>query len=75
MWTLRRSVVMKRELSQKAKISIYQLIFFPNLTYGHKFWVVTERTTSRIQAAELASSIGWLSLRERVRSSATRNSE
>ena len=33
--TLHRSVVVKRELSQKARLSVYRSIFVPNLTYGH----------------------------------------
>ncbi|KAK3520782.1 hypothetical protein QTP70_032353 [Hemibagrus guttatus] len=33
-----RSVVVK-ELSQKAKLSIYQSIYVPTLTYGHELWV------------------------------------
>ncbi|TWW62757.1 hypothetical protein D4764_04G0014040 [Takifugu flavidus] len=34
MRTLHRSVVVKRELSQKAKLLIYRSIFVPTLTYG-----------------------------------------
>ena len=45
-WTLKRSVVMKRELSQKAKLSIFRSIYVPSLTYGHELWVVTERMRS-----------------------------
>ncbi|KAK3552087.1 hypothetical protein QTP70_034035 [Hemibagrus guttatus] len=30
-----RSVVVKKELSWKAKLSIYQSIYTPTLTYGH----------------------------------------
>jgi len=41
MRALYRSVVVKRELSQKAKLSIYRSIYVPTLTYGHKLWVVT----------------------------------
>ena len=51
---LKQSVVVKRELSQKAKLSIYRSIYVPTLTYGHELWVVTERTRSRIQAAEMS---------------------
>ncbi|TWW68301.1 hypothetical protein D4764_19G0000990, partial [Takifugu flavidus] len=74
MWTLHRSVVVKRELSQKAKLSIYRSIFVPTLTYGHEFWVMTERTRSRVQAAEMSflRRVAGLSLRDRVRSSAIR---
>ena len=33
---LRRSVVVKKELSQKAKLCIYWSIYVPILTYGHE---------------------------------------
>ena len=39
-------VVVKRELSWKAKLSIYQSIYIPTLTCGHELWIVTERKTS-----------------------------
>ena len=42
------TVVTKRELSRKAKLSIYSSIFVPILTYGHEGWVMTERTRLRI---------------------------
>ncbi|TWW62408.1 hypothetical protein D4764_04G0010550 [Takifugu flavidus] len=44
MRALNRSVVVKKELSQKAKLSIYRSIYVPILTYGHQRWVMTERT-------------------------------
>ncbi|TWW55191.1 hypothetical protein D4764_09G0002400 [Takifugu flavidus] len=50
MRALNRSVMVKRELSWKAKLSIYRSIYAPVLTYGHQCWVMTERTRSRIQA-------------------------
>ncbi|XP_049451749.1 acetylserotonin O-methyltransferase 2 isoform X2 [Epinephelus fuscoguttatus] len=68
MQALNRSIVVKRELSQKAKLSIYRSIYVPTLTYGHELWVVTERTRSRVQAGYLRRVAG-LSLRDRVRSS------
>ncbi|KAI3359419.1 hypothetical protein L3Q82_002922 [Scortum barcoo] len=37
--TVVQSVVLKRELSQKAKLSIYWSIYIPTLTYGHELWV------------------------------------
>ena len=63
--------VVKKELSQKAKLSIYRSIYVPTLTYGHELWVVTKRTRSRIQAAEMGflRRVSGLSLRDRVRSS------
>ena len=71
MRALYRSVVVKKELSRKAKLSIYRSIYLPTLTYGHELWVVTERTRSRIQAAEMSflRRVAGLSLRDRVRSS------
>ncbi|KAK0145403.1 Actin-binding LIM protein 3 [Merluccius polli] len=74
MRTLHGSVVVKRELSRKAKLSIYQLIYVPALTYGHELWVVTERTRSRVQADEMSflRRVAGLSLRDRVRSSVIR---
>ncbi|TWW77426.1 hypothetical protein D4764_12G0008160 [Takifugu flavidus] len=74
MWTLHRSIVVKRELSQKAKFSIYRSIFAPTLTYGHELWVMTQRRRSRVQAAEMSflCRVAGLSLRDRVRSSAIR---
>ncbi|CAL9694307.1 unnamed protein product [Knipowitschia caucasica] len=74
MRSLYRTVVVKRELSQKAKLSIYRSIFVPSLTYGHELWVMTERTRSRIQAVEMSflRRVAGRSLRDRVRSSVTR---
>ena len=65
---------MKKELSQKVKLSIYRSIYVPILTYGHELWVVTERTRSRIQAAEMGflCRVSGLSLRDRERSSVIR---
>ncbi len=71
MRSMYRSVVVKKELSCKAKLSIYRLIYVPTLTYGHELWVMTERTRSRIQAAEISflHRVAGRSLRDRVRSS------
>ncbi|KAK3518521.1 hypothetical protein QTP70_001509 [Hemibagrus guttatus] len=54
MRSMYRFVVVKNELSRKAKLSIYQSIYVPTLTYGHELWVMTERIRSRIQAAEMS---------------------
>ncbi|KAK3509084.1 hypothetical protein QTP70_020296 [Hemibagrus guttatus] len=69
-----QSVVVKKELSRKAKLSIYQSIYIPTLTYGHERWVMTERVRSRIQAAEMSflRRVVGRSIRDRVRSSVTR---
>ncbi|KAK3530739.1 hypothetical protein QTP70_000755 [Hemibagrus guttatus] len=74
MRSMYQSVVVKKELSQKAKLSIYQSIYIPTLTYGHELWVMTERVGSRIQAAEMSflRRVAGRSLKDRVRSSITR---
>ncbi|KAK3525020.1 hypothetical protein QTP86_013357 [Hemibagrus guttatus] len=74
MRSMYRSVVVKKELSRKAKLSIYQSIYAPTLTYGHELWVMTERVRFRIQAAEMSflRRVAGHSLRDRVRSSVTR---
>ena len=46
-------VVIKRELSKKAKLSIFKAVFVPILTYGHESWVMTERVRSQVQASEM----------------------
>ncbi|KAK3534172.1 hypothetical protein QTP86_002515 [Hemibagrus guttatus] len=60
-------VVVKKELSRKVKLSIYQSIYVPTLTYGHELWVMTERTRSRIQVAEMSflHRVAGLSLRDK----------
>ncbi|KAK0133258.1 hypothetical protein N1851_031223 [Merluccius polli] len=70
MRTLHRSVVVKRELSRKAKLSIYRSIFVPS----PMLWVVTERIRSRVQADKMSflRRVAGLSLRDRVRSSVIR---
>ncbi|KAK3546555.1 hypothetical protein QTP70_027318, partial [Hemibagrus guttatus] len=74
MRSMYRSVVVKKELRRKTKLSIYQSIYVPTLTYGHELWVMTERVRSRIQAAEMSflRRVAGRSLRDRVRSSVIR---
>ena len=45
--------VIKRELSKKAKLSVFKAVFVPILTYGHESWVITERMRSQVQASEM----------------------
>ena len=63
--------MVKRVLSRKAKLLIYQSIYIPTLTYGHDLLVVTERMRLRMQAAEMSfvRRVAGLSLGDRVRSS------
>ncbi|KAI3363671.1 hypothetical protein L3Q82_001295 [Scortum barcoo] len=46
MWSVYRTVVVKKELSRKAKLKIYWPIYAPTLAYGHELWVMTEKTRS-----------------------------
>ena len=50
---LHYSVVITRELSKKAKISIFKTVFEPILTYGHESWVMTRRVRSLLQASQM----------------------
>lgn len=47
-------IVVKRELSQKVKLSIYMPVYVPVLTYAHELWIVPERMRLRIQAAKMS---------------------
>jgi len=47
------SVVTKRELSNIAKLSVFKSVFVPILTYGHEFWVMTERISTQVQAPKM----------------------
>ena len=53
MRALHYSVAIKRELSKKAKLSIFKAAFVSISTYGHESWVMTERMRSQVQASEM----------------------
>lgn len=69
MQTLRWCIVVKREQSVKAKLSVYWLIYIPTLTYDHELWVVTEIMRSQIQASHMSvlQRAAELSLRDSLR--------
>ena len=52
MRALQHLLILKRELSRKAKLSVFQSIFVP-ITYDHESWVMTERVRSQMQASEM----------------------
>ena len=70
------SVVMKRELSKKAKLSVFKAVFVPIFIYGHESWVMTERMRSQVQASEMRflRRIEGVTLLNKVRSSEIRKS-
>ena len=53
MRALHYSIVMKRELSKKAKLWVFKTVFVPILTCGHESRVMTERMRSQVQASEM----------------------
>ena len=53
MRALHHLVVLKRELSRKAKFSVFKSIFVSILTYGHESWVTTVRVRLQLQASEM----------------------
>ena len=53
MRALHYSIVMKQELLKKAKFSVFKAVLIPILTYGHEWWVVTERVRLQVQASEM----------------------
>ena len=76
MRALHYSVVMKRESSKKAKLSVVKAVFVPILTNGHESWVMTERMRSQVQASEMSflRKIERVTLFNKVRSSEIRKS-
>ncbi|KAI3360296.1 hypothetical protein L3Q82_014600 [Scortum barcoo] len=69
-----RTVVVKKELSRKAKLSIYRSIYVPTLTYGHELWVMTRKDKIADTSGEMSflRRVAGRSLRDRVRSSVIR---
>ena len=53
-WVLHQTVLMKKELSPKITPSVYQSVYIPTLTYGHKVWVMTKKLRWWIQTAEMS---------------------
>ena len=48
MRALHHLVILKPELSRKAKLLVFKSILVPTLTYGHEFRVMTERNAVTI---------------------------
>ena len=73
---LHRSVILKRELCTKAKLSVFRSVYVPTLTYGHECCVMTKRVRSRVQAAEMGflRRISGLTLLDKVKNTDIRES-
>ena len=53
MRALHYSVVMKRELSKKSKLSIFKTVFVPIFTHGHESWVTTKKCDHKCKRPKL----------------------
>ena len=71
MRALHYSIVMKLELSKKAKLPILKAVFVPILTDDHESLVVTKRVRSQVQASKIKflRRIAGVTLFNKVRSS------
>ena len=76
MRALHNSVVIKRELPKKAKLSIFKTVFVPILTCGHESWVIAERVRSQVHTSEMRflRRINGVTLFNKVHSSKIRKS-
>lgn len=65
------NIMVKKELSCKVKLLIYQSAYIPSLTHGCELWLLTTRTRSQFKASEIRSirRVAGLSLRDSERSS------
>ena len=46
-------LILRHKLSKKAKLLVFKSIFIYILTYGHEYWVMTERVRSPMQAFKI----------------------
>ena len=67
---LYQSVVLKQEQCTKAKLSFFRSVFFAILSYGHEYWIMTERVRSQVQADKMGflQKVRGLSLIDKVKS-------
>lgn len=51
--SLKNVLIGKKEVSRKAKMSIYKTVFLPTLTFGSESWTLSNKLKSRIQSMEM----------------------
>jgi len=61
--------VIKRELANAAKLSVFNSVFLPILTYGNESWVMTERILSQSTSCRdgILKSVHGVKHRDKVR--------
>ena len=48
-----KKVYESRDISREVKVTVFEAVVIPTLTYGCESWVLKERETSRLQATEM----------------------
>lgn len=72
--SLSNTFIGKKEVTTKTKLSVYNTVFKPILTYGSESWILTNQMKSRIQATEMKylRRVKGITRRDRVRNEAIR---
>lgn len=52
-YALNKKFIRKKEITARTKMSVYNTVFKPILTYGSESWVLTQSQRSKIQAVEM----------------------
>ena len=52
-YQINKTIVNKKEVSEKTKMQIYRTVFLPTLLYGSESWARTTKTDQRITATEM----------------------
>lgn len=73
-YAINKSFISKKEVQRKTKITIFKTIYRPILTYGCETWIMTPRTKSRLEAAEMKyhRRVKGVTLRDHIRSTKIR---
>ncbi|XP_063904758.1 uncharacterized protein LOC135123812 [Zophobas morio] len=51
--SIKNTLIGKREISRKVKMSVYRAVFTPILIFGSESWTVTKKIKSQIQSMEM----------------------
>lgn len=66
---LKTGFIRKKEISRRTKMTVYQTVFRPILTYGSETWVLDRKLKSKIQAIEMKylRTVKGVTRRDRIR--------